>query len=95
MRRYEAMFILKSDLGEEKKKMLFSQIAEVISKNNGRIVSCDIWAQKRRLCYAIKKQSEGLYYLVTFDSDPQAISKLKQGYRLTEDILRVMITLIN
>ncbi|MDD5246526.1 MAG: 30S ribosomal protein S6 [Candidatus Omnitrophica bacterium] len=92
MKKYEAMFILKPDLGEEAKKTLYNQISEQITKNSGSIIQADVWAEKRKLFFPIKKCLEGLYYLANFNAPPEAISKLKQAYKINEDILRVLIT---
>jgi len=92
MRKYEGMFIIKPDLTPDSKQTLFNQIGEVIGKNSGQIEAADIWTEKKRLFFTIKKYNEGTYYLVTFTIPPEGIAKLHQAYKLNEDILRVMIT---
>lgn len=91
MVNYEAMFILKTGLSEDVKKTLFNQISEGISKNSGKVASANIWAE-RRLVYPIKKCQDGVYYLVNFSAPAEAIVKINQAYKLSENILRVLIT---
>ncbi len=92
MNKYEAMFILKPGLTEEERGNLFKQIEDVVSKNKGSVSSGAVWAEKRKLCFTIKKQQEGVYYLLNFQIAPQAIKELNPAYSLNENILRVLIT---
>lgn len=92
MNTYEAMFIVKPDLSEEEKKALFAQIAEVVQKNNGKVSSAGVWAEKRLLAYPIKKQKEGIYYLMGFSLPSDAIGQIHYAFKLNEQILRVLIT---
>ena len=95
MHKYEAMFIVKPDLSEEEKNNLFNQITEFVAKNKGKVESSAVWAEKRRLAFAIKRNSEGIFYLMNFSSAPEAVAKLRSGYNLNENILRVLITRID
>jgi small subunit ribosomal protein S6 len=92
MNKYEAMFIIKPDLSEEERKNLFKQVADAVSKNKGEVSSAEVWSEKRRLIFPIKKQQEGLYYLVNFALAPQGIKEINRAYKLNENILRVLIT---
>lgn len=92
MNKYEAMFIVKANLAEEEKKALFGQIQDIIAKNNGSVLRADIWSEKRKLCFMIKKQQEGIYYLVSFSLASEAVAKIREAYRINENILRVLIS---
>lgn len=92
MVKYEAMFILQPNLNEEQKKELQNQLGEAITKNNGEIVNASVWSQEKKLSYPIKKFQEGVYYLIIFRADPGAIQKLKQIYKLNENIIRLLLT---
>jgi len=92
MNKYEAMFIVKPDLTEEQRKNLLHQIGEVIAKFSGNVSRADIWSEKRRLLFPIKRQQEGIYYLVNFNIPSDGIAKIREVYRINEDILRVLIS---
>jgi len=92
MNKYEAMFVVKPDLTDENKKNLFDQIGEVIQKHSGKVASANIWAEKRKLTFKMKKCLEGSFYLVNFSIDPKEISEIRHLYNLNENILRVLIT---
>jgi len=91
MNKYEAMFIIKPDLSEDDRKALFAQIQETVVKNSGEVINAAIWAEKRKLVFPLKKQQEGVYYLVNFTVPSEAITKLKYAFKLNELILRVLI----
>jgi small subunit ribosomal protein S6 len=92
MNKYEAMFIVKPELSEEEKKILFNQIHEAVTKNNGEISAASVWSEKKRLCFPIKKSAEGVYYLLNFNIASEAIVKIRQVYSLNENILRVLVS---
>ena len=92
MKKYEAMFIIKPDLAEDDRKVLFNQITESITKQSGKTDQSAVWAERRKLCFPIKKYQDGTYYLVNFSAPGEAIAKLTQTYKLNEGILRVLIS---
>ena len=91
MKKYEAMFIIKPDLGEDDKKTLFSQISEVITKNGGQVNSANIWAERKKLYFPLKRYKEGTYYLVNFAAPGEVLSKVENNYKMNESILRDLI----
>jgi small subunit ribosomal protein S6 len=92
MKKYEGMFIVNPELGEEAQKELLTKIRDVIEKNNGKLFTSDIWSEKRKLYFPIKKYREGIYYLVNFSCATGDVSKIAHEYKLNENILRVLIT---
>lgn len=92
MEKYEAMVIIKADLSEAQKKLLLSQINDAVIKNNGNVVQANMWAEKRKFYFPIKKSLEGIYYLLIFNAAPEVIDKIRQVYKLNENILRILIT---
>ena len=46
---------------------------------------------KRKLAYEIKKQQEGIYEVINFESKPEAIAELERIYRITDDIMKYII----
>lgn len=92
MNKYEAMFIVKPDFSEEESKNVYASLKDTIAKNGGSVESADVWSERRRLTFTLKKQQEGVYYLVKFSAPSEAIAKLKYAYGLNESVLRVLIT---
>jgi len=92
MNKYEAMFIVRPDLSEEDKKALFNFIGEAVTKHEGMISNSAVWAERRKLFFPIKKQLEGVYYLLNFTLPPKAVKDITHAYGLNENILRVLVS---
>ncbi|MCX7661423.1 MAG: 30S ribosomal protein S6 [Candidatus Omnitrophica bacterium] len=89
--KYEAMFVLRNDLSKEEKTNLINQIKETINKYKGEISSFEIWQENRLLAYPIKKQRRADFYLAYFSASPEALSSIRETYRINENILRYLI----
>jgi small subunit ribosomal protein S6 len=92
MYNYEAMYIVKPDLSEDERKAVFTQIGDAVAKAKGSVSAAVLWSEKRRMIFPIKKQIDGLYYLVNFSAPSTATAELNSIYKLNENILRVLIT---
>ena len=92
MHKYEAMFIFKPDLTEDQRKALVVQVSEIITKNGGKVGIMDIWSERRKMTFHIKKLDEGVYYLARFELPTEGIGKIKYAFKLNESILRVLVT---
>jgi len=92
MNKYEAMFVVRPDMSEEEAKTLYAALKDAVTKNGGTVASADVWSERRRLAFTIKKQLEGVYYLIKFSAPSDAVTKLKYTYGLNESVLRVLIT---
>ncbi len=95
MNKYEAMAVVKPDLSDEDKKVLFKQIDDTIIKYKGEISASGVWAEKRKLYFPIGKFGEAIYYLAAFSAPSSAIKEIRHAYKLNENILRVLLTLMN
>lgn len=92
MNKYEAMFIVKPELSEEDRKVLFNSIGEAVTKNGGMISNSGVWAERRKLYFPINKHNEGVYYLLNFTLPPKAVKDITHTYGLNENILRVLVS---
>jgi len=91
MNNYETMFIIKADLKSEVKDKLLKQLNDDITKQKGKIEESKVWTEKQKLAYRIKRCDEGLYYMLRFSIMSEAISKLKQIWKINENIIRFLI----
>ena len=94
MNKYEVMAVLKPDLSDDQKKVLFKQIDDTIIKYQGEISQSGVWAEKRKFCFPIGKFNEGIYYLVAFVAPSSVIKEIRNTYKLNENILRALFTLM-
>lgn len=87
MRKYETIFILQPDLGEDEIKTVTAKVQDVISSYKGECYRLDDWGV-RKLSYAIRKFARGRYYYLRFDGGPELIAELERRLRLDEKVLR-------
>lgn len=94
MRSYEIMYIVRPDLDEEKLTAVVDKLSNVITSEGGEVVKVDNWG-KRQLAYMIDdKWNEGFYYLVYFNGEPAVVNELDRVIKLTEEVIRHMVTRI-
>jgi small subunit ribosomal protein S6 len=91
MNHYELMVIYSPNLTEDEQRQQFSQVEEVLKHENARINLVDHWG-KRKLAYLVKKQRQGIYDWFYFELDPSRISEIDRKLKMSEVILRFMIT---
>ncbi len=91
MNKYELMSLVKAQLTAEEKETIFKQATEAVTKNGGKIINSQVWLEKHRLAFSIKKCKEATYHLIKFEAAGNAIEKIKQIVRLNEEILRFFI----
>ena len=89
MAKYETMLVTSSALDEEASAALIGKFKSLIEAN-GTIDSVDDWG-KRRLAYPIEDETEGVYTVNKFTSEPDLPAELDRNYRITEGVLRSII----
>ncbi|MEJ2552155.1 MAG: 30S ribosomal protein S6 [Anaerolineales bacterium] len=92
MRNYELAYIAHPELDETELKALEERVTGWVDAAGGKIVKVDRWG-KRRLAYAIAKQNDGHYFIIDVEMPPEAGVVIERDLRLSEQILRFMITL--
>ncbi|MBO5071844.1 MAG: 30S ribosomal protein S6, partial [Eubacterium sp.] len=53
------------------------------------ITNVDEWG-KKKLAYEIQKMSEGFYYFIQFDAEPDMPGELEQRLRIMDNVLRYL-----
>ncbi|MET0764456.1 MAG: 30S ribosomal protein S6 [Blastococcus sp.] len=89
MRNYELMVILDPELEERTIAPSLDRFLSVVTKSGGT-VKTEIWG-RRRLAYEIKKRIEGIYAIVTIESEPAAVAELDRQLNLNESVLRTKL----
>lgn len=91
MRKYEIMFIVKSDTTEEERKEIVSNLENAFTKNKATITLSKELGQKE-LAYEIKKCKSGFYYLYNIESnDDAAVKEFKRLARIEENVIRDLV----
>ncbi|MFA5059620.1 MAG: 30S ribosomal protein S6 [Candidatus Omnitrophota bacterium] len=94
MNKYELVVIVKAQMPQEAKEAIAKYACDAISKNGGKVINSQVWLEKHKLAFSIKKCLEATFYLIKFDAPTAAIIKAKQLLRMNEEILRFMFTKI-
>ena len=84
---YETLCIVKPDVGEEAVKGIVTKLTSAVEGRKGTVVKVDEWG-RRRLAYPIQKNKEGIYFLLTYSSAPDAKNEIDRILKFNEDVMR-------
>ncbi len=93
-RYYETVVVIDSLIGDDAIKTIIEKIKDVITQKQAKIVKLEEWG-KKKLAYPIKKKTYGYYVSVEFEGPGDVNAALQEYYRITESILRNIITLVD
>lgn len=89
MNKYELMYILNANTGDERKAQLQEKFTGIIEAD-GQVEKVDIWGQ-RKLAYEIKKLNEGYYVLIHFESSIDVPKEIDRNLKIADEVIRHMI----
>ena len=90
--KYEILYIIRPDLGDDQKQELIERFDEVLKNNDAEIEHSDYWDKNRKFAYEIEDYTEGDYYLVNFEStNTDAVNEFDRLASINNDILRHMV----
>jgi ribosomal protein S6 len=90
MRKYEVMFIIRSDLDQETVNAVVEKFLNVITTNGGEVIKHEVLG-KRRLAYEIQHYRDGIYALINFNASAKAVAELDRVIRITDEVIRHLI----
>ncbi len=88
---YELMYVVRPTVDEQALTAVNEKIDKLIAHGNGTLVKREDWG-KRRLASPIGKTTEGFYSVLQFELPAQGIRELDRALKLTEEVLRFLIT---
>ena len=91
MHPYELMFILHPNTEMELQDSLIERYKALVEEEGGKVTDVRKWG-KRRLAYEIADQREGFYVLLNYEAEPKVTDELDRILKITEQIIRFMIT---
>jgi small subunit ribosomal protein S6 len=91
MDKYELVVIVDATLQQEEKESVVKEACDIITKCEGRVINNQVWLDKHRLTFRMKKRTEGTYYLINFDSPCSSLVKVRQNLKLNDRVLRSLI----
>jgi small subunit ribosomal protein S6 len=89
MKIYETGFLLAPNLSEDDTEKLISQMAEVVSQREGKLIRQEKWG-KRRMAYSIKRWSEAFYVFFHYEGKPDIPVELERRFKQSDAVLRYL-----
>lgn len=87
--KYESIFIINTELGEENVKALVEKFKNML-ETSAQLESIEEWG-KRRLAYPIDDLNEGYYVLANFSAESNFPAELERIYKITDGIIKYII----
>jgi len=94
MDKYELVGIVDATLLQEEKEKINKEVCDTIVKCGGQVINSQVWLDKQKFFFRMKKRTEGTYYLINFESPKSAIAHLRQILKINETLLRFLIVKI-
>jgi small subunit ribosomal protein S6 len=90
-RDYELGFILAPEVNEEQTRGILGRVGQIVAARGGEIVRVNHWG-RRRMAYPIEHHRDGYYVFVDMIAAPETIAELERNLRVSEEVLRHLIT---
>ena len=89
MNKYDLLYIIASDVAEEKREELIAKFSSYVEAKGGTVEGIDKWGM-RKLAYPINFKNEGFYVLMNITLDPNGVDAMAKLMNITEGIVRQM-----
>lgn len=94
MRRYETIFIMRPDLGENAQQDTVKRFEGLIAANSGELIDTEEWGF-RELAYRIKGERRGFYVRLDYGGSGATMDELERNLRLSDTVLRYLSVLVS
>jgi small subunit ribosomal protein S6 len=92
-REYETIYVLRPDVDPDGAERVASRVAEVVQRENGRLVKVESWG-RRKLAYTVAKQRRGVYYYLKYLGQGGLVSELERNLRMLDTVLKFQTVLL-
>jgi small subunit ribosomal protein S6 len=86
-KEYETIYILRSDVDADTADKVQGRVAEVIGRDNGKLVKVESWG-RRKLAYPVGKQKKGVYIYVKYVGRGGLVQELERNLKLQDTVLK-------
>jgi small subunit ribosomal protein S6 len=90
LRKYELVWILGSDAGEEQGTESVEKITTLVADAGGELSGTEVWG-KRTLAYPIQKNNEGYYLQANFELDTSRAQEIEHALGADQSIIRHLL----
>src|SRR5262245_25025033 len=92
-REYETIYILRPDIDADSAERLGSRLADVVTRESGRLTKVESWG-RRRLAYDIGKQRRGVYIYLKYLGGGKVVAEIERNLRLTDGVIKYQTVLV-
>jgi small subunit ribosomal protein S6 len=89
MRKYELIFIVRTDLPEEELGKLITQMEGVVTSHGGKIEKVEKMG-RRRLAYRVQRQREGVYILFVVEGTGDTVKEFERRLRVNDAVIKYL-----
>ena len=93
-RKYETVFILRTDISQEDAAKLQEKVNGIISEHGGHMIRLEDWGP-RKLAYKIEKQTKGHYQYMLFLGKGGMVKEIERNFRLSDAVLKFMTVVVD
>jgi small subunit ribosomal protein S6 len=94
VRRYETIFILRSDLGETEVKDSIRRFESLVATGGGEMLETDEWGF-RELAYRIHNERRGYYVRLDYAATGLVMNEVERNLKLSDRVLRYLSVLLD
>jgi len=87
MNKYELMFIVASDVADEKREELIAKFKAYVEAHKGTVDGVDKIGMKK-FAYPINFKNEGYYVIFNMNMDPAEVDAMNKLMTITDGIVR-------
>ena len=91
MTKYEIMTIVNANLTQEEKDAALKEVSDAITSNKGKVINNQVWLDKYKFPFLMKKCTHGTYHLTNFEGGNTIVESTKKVLKLNEKVLRALI----
>src|SRR5476649_151024 len=86
---YETTVVTRNEMTDDALKTLKDRLTAIVVSFGGEIVEIEDWG-KKRLAFAIKKETRGQYTYLAYTGKPGVVAELERNLRIHEHVLRYL-----
>lgn len=91
MDKHELVAIVDASLSQSEKEGAIKEVGQAIEKCGGKVINSQVWIEKQKMSFLMKKRPEGTYYLVNFEGGKEKFPELRRILKLNDKVLRSLI----
>ena len=89
MRKYEVIFIIRPDAGEEETAKIVTQMEGVVTGAGGKIEKVER-VGRRRLAYRVSRYWEGFYVLFAFEGTGDTVKEFERRLKVADPVIKFL-----